>query len=99
MVVEVRDGGTFRARPGEPVDVQIAQPASGHEWLIESSSAGLDIVQNEYLAPTSTAAGASGQRHIVAVAQGPGTFMLKLALRRAWEPAAAETCDIVVVVE
>jgi hypothetical protein len=56
-------------------------------------------VQNEYLAPGSTAAGASGQRHIVAVAHEPGTFLLRLALRRAWEPAAAETRDIVVVVE
>ena len=97
MAMEVTRPGTYEARVGETVTVRLDEtPTTGYQWEVVGEPAGLCVEANTFEPPSSAAAGARGQRVVTLTAAEPGSHRLRMERRRAWEPAAAETCEIVV---
>ncbi len=99
MAVHIEGPGSAQAQVGESVVVRLAEtPTTGYQWEVVDPPDALTVASSEFVPPTSQAAGAGGRRVITLTPTAKGEHHLTLARRRAWEPAAAETCEIVVTV-
>jgi predicted secreted protein len=99
MSAEIHGAGTARASVGEHVVVRLDEVGTtGYQWQPAAVPDGLELVSSEFQPPTSAAPGAGGQRIITLRATKSGEHHLTVERRRAWEPAAAETAEVVVTV-
>ncbi|GAB3598338.1 hypothetical protein GCM10027446_28270 [Angustibacter peucedani] len=99
MSVEIEGAGAVEAGVGEDVVVRLDENGTtGYQWQPAEPPAGVEVVASEFLPPSNDAAGAGGQRVITLRASEPGEHHVTLERRRAWEPAAAETAEVVLTV-
>jgi len=97
MALEITGPGVYEAGVGQQVTVRLDEtPTTGYQWEVVDAPAGLEVETSAFEPPTSAAPGANGQRVVTLTAAEPGHHRVRLERRRAWEPAAAETCEIVV---
>jgi predicted secreted protein len=97
MSIEVEAPGRCSARTGERIVVQVEEtPTTGYQWMVATPPPGLEVDDTAFEPPASDAPGAAGRRVITVHATEPGTHRLSIERRRAWEPAAAETREVVV---
>ncbi len=96
MVTQINLDGTDagRTRPAEPGDLVVVRldetPTSGYRWQIEElDPAALRVARDTFVPSSGTALGGAGTREFQLAVVGPRATRLRLALRRAWEPAGA----------
>jgi inhibitor of cysteine peptidase len=89
---------TYEVGVGEQVTVRLDEtPTTGYQWEVVDVPSGLAVETSSFEPPPPSAApGAGGQRVVTLTAVEPGHHRLRLQRRRAWEPPAAETLEIVV---
>jgi predicted secreted protein len=71
-------------------------PTTGYQWEVADSPVAVAVDETRFEPPTSQAPGAAGRRVITVRATAAGEHHLLVQRRRAWEPAAAETVEVVV---
>ena len=97
MSVELQAPGTCDAAVDEPVVITLDEtPTTGYQWEVVDAPADVAVDGTRFEPPTSQAPGASGRRVITLHATAAGEHRLRVQRRRAWEPAAAETVEVVV---
>jgi predicted secreted protein len=97
MSIQVQAPGACDADVGEPVIINLDEtPTTGYQWEVVDAPAGVTVEETRFEPPTSQAPGAAGRRTITVRATAPGQHHLHVQRRRAWEPAAAETVEVVV---
>lgn len=97
MAVQVHGPGSCEAAVGEQVEVVLDEtPTTGYQWEVVGEHEGLTVESSTFEPPSSQAPGAHGRRVVTLRAAEPGAHRLALQRRRAWEPAAAESCEVVV---
>jgi inhibitor of cysteine peptidase len=95
-----RDAGAQVAlHCGESFEVRLPEnPTTGYQWrLSEVDVAKLEVIRDEFHAPTSPATGASGQHVWVFLAQASGASVLRITYLRRWQsasPAKTFTLDV-----
>jgi len=98
MTVLIEAAGRYEAAVGETVVLRLAEnPGTGYRWEVTAAD-GLELVADAFEPPASAAPGAEGHRSFTVFADRPGTAHLHVERRRAWEPAAVETCEVEVQV-
>ena len=97
MSVQVQAPGACDARVAETVDIVIEEtPTTGYQWEMVDVPAEITVDGSRFEPPSSQAPGAAGRRVITVHATAAGDHRLHVQRRRAWEPAAAETVEVVV---
>lgn len=97
MSVQVQAPGACDAHVDEPVVISLEEtPTTGYQWELVDAPAAVTVDQTRFDPPTSQAPGAAGRRVITVHATSAGEHHLRVQRRRAWEPAAAETVEVVV---
>ncbi|KQX64377.1 hypothetical protein ASD06_09325 [Angustibacter sp. Root456] len=71
-------------------------PTTGYQWEVADAPQGVEVDDTRFEPPKSQAPGAAGRRVITVRATAVGEHHLHVQRRRAWEPAAAETLEVVV---
>jgi inhibitor of cysteine peptidase len=104
-MTEVTLGAADRGRlievaPGSRVLLRLPEnPSTGYRWELEPLEGdALKRQADTYQPPATLAPGAGGVRVFDFLARSPGNVVLRLRLRRPWEPAgaAAETFEVTV---
>jgi predicted secreted protein len=97
MSIQVQAPGACDADVDEPVVISLEEtPTTGYQWEVVDPPADVEVDETRFDPPTSPAPGAAGRRVITVRATAPGAHRLRVQRRRAWEPAAAETLEVVV---
>ena len=97
MSVQLQAPGACAADVEEPVVISIEEtPTTGYQWEVVDTPPEVTVDESRFEPPTSEAPGAAGRRVITVRATTPGEHRLRIQRRRAWEPAAAETLEVVV---
>jgi inhibitor of cysteine peptidase len=97
MTIEIEAPGSCQAAVGERVVVRVEEtPTTGYQWEVVDPPSAIEVEGSSFEPPSSGAPGASGRRTITLRATEAGTHRLRIERRRAWEPAAAETLEVVV---
>jgi predicted secreted protein len=87
MITDDHDHVEARLAVGEELEVAVAESAgAGFAWRATTGSGDVvEIVDEDFEAPTSHAAGAPGVRKFVIAGRRAGDALLTLELRRPWE--------------
>ena len=97
MNVQLQAPGACDVDVDEPVVISIEEtPTTGYQWEVASPPPAVTVDDTRFEPPTSEAPGAAGRRVITLRATEAGEHRVRLQRRRAWEPAAAETVEVVV---
>ncbi len=94
MNISMSDNGrTINLSIGDKLDVSLEEGAgSGFQWkLVSNGSPVMRLTDNQFIAPGSSAAGASGHRVWTLLAESPGKATISAVSRRSWEIVASGT--------
>ena len=75
---------------------------TGYQWELDTDSLNSSIVSkqsSQFLAPTSSAVGASGYEQWIFNAVSKGTTIIKLDYKRYWETTVGDSFEVEVIVE
>lgn len=84
---ESASGQQIEAHVGQTIRISLSEnPSTGFRWNIEKHDPAILALQsNEYESAADAVIGQPGTRHMVFVAQKPGSTVLDLAYYRPWE--------------
>ncbi len=83
-------GALVSLHPGESFDVRLPEnPTTGYRWRIaEWDAAQLEVIRDEFRAPSTPVPGAGGEHDWVFRARASGTSLLRIVYARGWQSAS-----------
>jgi inhibitor of cysteine peptidase len=103
VISERNKGQTFNVRQGDPIVFSLAEnPSTGYRWEIAIEDAHVVKLQgSDFVTSPRANIGAGGTRTFTLEALLPGTSMVRLTLRRAWESleAAVDHFEVLICVQ
>jgi inhibitor of cysteine peptidase len=99
-VTQAQNGDTVSLATGDILVVELAgNPTTGYEWAVVQNDASLLQPREPAYEPDSSAIGSGGVYTFRFTALESGSTLLKLAYRRAWEPAPIDTFSLTVNIQ
>lgn len=91
IITQNEDGSSVTAAVGDLVELHLAEnPTTGYQWSIDEIGPGLEVVHDAFhLAGTPLVPGAGGVHEWRFRIAAPGSYRLRLRLRREWEDDSA----------
>jgi predicted secreted protein len=95
-------------KPGESPTVRLAEEfelclqvlgASGYEWQIADKPSGLAMLGSSFKTSADIGIGGASQQTLRLRADAPGTHLLRLVCKRAWDTTPSETLAVQVTVQ
>ena len=95
-----QNGQTVSLSAGNALIVELpGNPTTGYEWTVTHNDASLLLPEEPGYDPDSSAIGAGGTYTFRFQALKAGAALLRMAYRRAWEPAPLETFSLAVDIQ
>jgi inhibitor of cysteine peptidase len=94
ITVQIADSGrTISVALGDEVAIELPEtPTTGYRWsdpVVEGTA--VKIISNQFIPPSTHAAGAAGRRSVLLRVTAPGRASLSTMLARAWQGSGAPT--------
>ena len=100
VIDQTQNNGAAEASVGDTFRVQLSEnPTTGYRWHLQSAGySALRMIDDSFEA-SAGGSGAGGIRRWIFMADHPGLIVLKMELRRSWQPQPVDTFSVTIRVK
>jgi inhibitor of cysteine peptidase len=100
VIDQARNNGAAEASVGDTFRVQLSEnPTTGYRWHLQSVGYSVLRVIDDSFEASAGGSGVGGIRRWIFVADHLGLMVLKMELRRSWQPQAVDTFSVTIHVK